>query len=103
MPLQQCARQRASAFARPGHRNSYQSGVIIGTLRGVYVGGRRVGDYTSLNRLSSVLIIGTKAPYPPYSPRGPYDVIWCNIGAFRIQAFREAPQCNVVTLNSTPK
>ena len=46
---------------------------VIGTLRGV--GGRGVGDYTSLNRPYEVLIMGIKAPYPPspYPPKGPYD------------------------------
>ena len=40
--------------------------LIIGTLAGV--GGREVGDYTSLNRPCQVLIIGIKAPYPPKGP-----------------------------------
>ena len=46
---------------------------LIGTLRGV--GGRGVGDYTSLNRPYWVLIMGIKAPYPPspYPPKGPYE------------------------------
>ena len=41
---------------------------IIGTLKGV--GGRGVGDYTSLKKPYKVLIMGVKAGCPP---KGPYD------------------------------
>ena len=53
--------------------SGFQS-LIIGTLRGV--GGRGVGDYTSLNRPYQVLVMGIKAPYPPPPTplKGPYDL-----------------------------
>ena len=48
----------------------FEGANLIGTL-----GGRGVGDYTSLNRPFRGLIMGIKAPYPrsPYPPKGPYD------------------------------
>ena len=43
-------------------------GTFVETEEKEPLGGRGVGDYTALNRLHLVLIMGIKTPYPPQRP-----------------------------------
>ena len=54
---------------------------IIGTLRGL--GGRGVGDYTSLNRPYYVLIIGIPLTPPPYPLRVPMMQASLRLGSLK--------------------
>ena len=69
-----CTKAVASLQWQPA-RKPPSHAQFIGSLRGV--GGRGVGDYTSLNMPYYVLSMGMKAPYPP-PPYTPLRVLMIN-------------------------